>query len=145
MTNIHCELTGDAIDPARAIAAVSGPDCGAISIFIGAVREENEGRRVLFLEYEAYLDMAERVMTAIAEEAAARFAPCHLAMIHRTGRLELGEISVVVVAASPHRKEAIEACRHVIERIKATVPIWKKEHFEGGEVWIEGCTAGDHS
>ena len=99
------------------------------------------GREVLHLEYEAYEPLAARVFDRIREEAAARWPGARLALAHRVGRLEIGEASVVVAAAAPHRVEAFAACRYAIERIKQVAPIWKREHFEGGEVWIEGAVA----
>jgi molybdopterin synthase catalytic subunit len=131
------------IDTMKVMRAVSGPDAGAIATFVGTVREENAGRRVLSLEYHAYGTMAERVMARIGAEVVSRYGPCRVAMVHRTGRLQLGEVSVVVAVAAAHRAEAMEACRLGIERLKAIVPIWKKEYFEGGEKWIEGCSHED--
>ena len=125
----------------EALAAVAGPGTGGIAVFLGTVRNENEGRRVLWLEYDAYAEMAEPAMAGIAEEIRARFgASTRVALIHRVGRLEIGEIAVIVAAGTPHRAEAFDACRMGIERLKASVPIWKKEVFEGGEVWVDNCT-----
>ena len=129
------------LDPAAVAREVAGGDCGAVALFVGTVREENQGRRVRFLEYEAYEPLAARVFDRIREEAAARWPGARLALAHRVGRLEIGEASVVVAAAAPHRAEAFAACRYAIERIKQVAPIWKREHFEGGEVWIEGAVA----
>lgn len=111
---------------------------GAIALFVGTVRNANDGRRVRFLEYEAYPEMAEREMEAIAGETRARFPVARIAIVHRTGRLEIGETSIVIAVAAPHRAAALEACRFVIDSVKVRVPIWKREHFEGGAVWIEG-------
>ena len=126
------------IDVARVIASVAGPESGAISVFLGTVREESLGQRVLFLEYEAYLPMAEHELRAIVRLLPVEFGPSRVAIEHRLGRLEIGETSVAIAVASPHRRVAIAACAEAIERVKKTVPIWKKEHFEGGAVWIEG-------
>ena len=126
------------IDPARVIASVAGPDCGALSVFLGTARNRTGGRSVLALEYDAYEGMAERVMEAIGAEVAGRHAPCRVAIEHRTGRLLPGEIAVVVVAASPHRAAAFAACREAIELVKARAPIWKKEFFEDGAEWAAG-------
>jgi molybdopterin synthase catalytic subunit len=126
------------IDPQDTIGAVAGWDAGAIATFLGTVRATTEARRVLYLEYEAYAPMAEKAMREIALAMPARFGPCRVAIEHRVGRLELGEISVAIAVASPHRQVALDACREAIERLKTTVPVWKKEHFEGGAVWIEG-------
>ena len=114
---------------------------GAIASFIGLVREQNQGRRVSFLEYEAYEPLAVRALQLIIDEAAKHWADTRLGVHHRIGRLELGEASIVIVAASPHRAHAFAACRYTIERVKQIVPIWKHEHFEGGDVWLEGATA----
>ena len=129
------------------IAAVSaaqdarqGSD-GAVVTFLGLVRNHNVGRRVLYLDYEAYEPLAVRSFERIAAEVGARWASVRLGLHHRIGRLEIGEASVVIVTASPHRADAFAACRYAIERIKQISPIWKHEHFEGGEVWIEGATA----
>lgn len=136
-------ITSEPIDPARAIASVSGTDCGAVSVFLGTARDRTGGRRVLALEYEAYASMAESVMEEIGTEVALRHSPCRIAVEHRTGRLLPGEIAVVVVAASPHRAAAFAACREVIERVKARAPIWKKEFFEDGAEWVsESCAEG---
>ena len=129
------------IDVRDAIAAVAGPDAGAVSVFLGTVRGSTEGRRVLFLEYEAYTPMAEKVLREIALALPREIGPCRIAIVHRVGRLEIGETSVVIAVASPHRRVAIAACAEAIERVKTTAPIWKKEHFEGGAVWVEGARA----
>ncbi len=119
----------------------AGTADGAVTSFLGLVRHENRGRRVLFLEYEAYEALAVRALERIVDEARASWASTRLGVHHRIGRLELGEASVVIVAASPHRAHAFAACRYAIERIKQIVPIWKHEHFDGGDVWLEGATA----
>jgi molybdopterin synthase catalytic subunit len=114
---------------------------GAITSFVGLVRDHNQGRRVSFLEYEAYEPLAVRALNLIIEEARAAWPSARLGVHHRTGRLEIGEASIIIAAASPHRGEAFAACRYMIERVKQIVPIWKHEHFEGGDVWLEGATA----
>ena len=124
------------------LAQVASPKDGALALFLGAVRDENEGRRVLFLEYDAYPAMAKAEMARIEAEARSRFPVSSVAVSHRTGRLEIGEISVGVAVAAPHRADAMDACRFVIDEVKRRVPIWKKEHFEGGAVWIEGDRSG---
>ena len=131
-------------DPIRAedlVREVRGDGDGAVALFLGTVRNRNAGRRVLHLEYHAYPGMAEREMERIEHDAAKRYGASRVAIVHRTGRLEVGEVSVAVAVASAHRAEAMEACRFVIDTLKKTVPIWKKEYYEGGAVWIEG--AGD--
>jgi len=129
------ELIEDPIDVAALTAAVASEADGAITTFVGVVRNHAEGRQVFRLEYHAYKAMALKVLQQIGEETESRW-PVRLALSHRLGRLEIGEASVAVVAASPHRAEAFEACRHAIERIKADVPIWKKEHYEEEAAWV---------
>ncbi len=114
---------------------------GAVATFLGLVRNHNAGRRVEHLEYEAYEPLAVKAFERIAAEIAARWPGVRLALHHRIGRLEVGEASVAIAAASPHRGDAFAACRYAIERVKQIAPIWKREVFEGGEVWIEGATA----
>ncbi len=134
-------MTADALDATAVAGIVASADCGAIATFVGIVRDEHGGRRVLWLEYEAYEPLAIKAFTRIDEEAGERWPSIALAIHHRVGRLEIGDASVVIAAASPHRPEAFAACRYAIERIKQIAPIWKHEHFEGGAVWIEGATA----
>lgn len=133
-------LQNGPIDVTALTAEVRGDGDGAVSLFLGTVRNVNAGRRVLFLEYEAYAPMAEREMERIAEEARARFGLSRVAIVHRVGRLDIGEASVAIAVAAPHRAAALDACRFVIDTLKRSVPIWKREHFDGGEVWIEGGT-----
>lgn len=121
------------------VVAVKGD--GAVASFVGIVREQNLGRRVLFLEYEAYEALAVKTLERIVAEAHAAWPDARLAVHHRIGRLEIGDASVAIVAASPHRGHAFAACRYAIERVKQIAPIWKREHFAGGEVWLEGATA----
>lgn len=121
--------------------AVEVPGAGAVATFLGLVRDHNQGRRVLWLDYEAYAPLAEKALGIIVDEAQSRWVGARVAIHHRTGRLDVGEASVVIAVATPHRADAFAACRYAIERIKQIVPIWKHEHFEGGEVWIEGATA----
>ena len=132
------ELTTDVLDPRRLEAAVSHAGAGAICTFTGVVRNNSRGRQTTRLEYEAYSTMAEKQMRAIAAEIGEKWPEARAAFAHRTGPLEIGEASVVVSVSSPHRAEAIDACRWGIDRLKESVPIWKKEFFEDGEVWIEG-------
>ena len=114
---------------------------GAIATFLGLVRNHNAGRGVRYLEYEAYEPLARKTFERIAAEVGTRWPGVRLALHHRTGRLEIGEPSVAIAAASPHRADAFAACRYTIERVKQIAPIWKREFFEGGDVWIEGATA----
>jgi molybdopterin synthase catalytic subunit len=114
---------------------------GALVTFLGLVRNHNAGRRVRHLEYEAFEPLALKAFARIAGEIGERWPGARLALHHRIGRLEVGEASVAIAAASPHRAEAYAACRYAIERVKQIAPIWKREFFEGGDVWIEGATA----
>ncbi|MFQ6020366.1 MAG: molybdenum cofactor biosynthesis protein MoaE [Dehalococcoidia bacterium] len=132
------EVAHGAIDPPKLIEHVRKDESGAVALFLGVVRNNSLGRRVLHLEYDAYPEMATRVMEEIAREAMARWPLSDVAIQHRIGRLEIGEASMAVAVASPHRQEAFAACHHIVDRIKAIVPIWKKEVWEGGEAWIEG-------
>jgi len=141
MPDARFRVTSDPLDVKAVSAIVSSADCGAVTAFVGLVRNENGGRQVLWLEYEAYEPLAEKAFARIDEEAGERWPSIGLAIHHRIGRLEIGDASVVIAAASPHRAEAFAACRYAIERIKQIVPIWKHEYFEGGDVWIEGATA----
>jgi len=136
------EVTAKPLDPQRLVDHVRKDESGAVVLFLGVVRNNNLGRRVLYLEYDAYPKMATRVMRQIAEEATARWPLSDVAMQHRTGRLEIGETALLIAVSSPHRREAFETCHHLIDRFKEVVPIWKKEVWEGGEVWIEGEPAG---
>ena len=119
----------------------SSGNAGAIAMFLGLVRNHNQGRRVQYLEYEAYEPLALKAFARIDDEVRGRWPGMRLALHHRTGRLGIGEASVAIVTASPHRGDAFAACRYVIERVKQIVPVWKREYFEGGDVWIEGATA----
>lgn len=129
------------IDALTAAVADAAGAHGAVATFVGLVRNDNLGRRVAYLEYEAYDPLAVRALNRIVDEARAAWPGATLGVHHRTGRIELGDASVVIVAASPHRADAFAACRYTIERVKQIVPIWKHEHFDGGDVWLEGATA----
>jgi molybdopterin synthase catalytic subunit len=113
------------------------PADGALCLFVGMVRDHNGGRRVLRLEYEAYEEMALPLMEKIAAEVRERWRITEVRIVHRLGRLEVGDASVAVAVTSPHRREAFEACRYAIDTLKATVPIWKKEFYADGEVWLD--------
>jgi molybdopterin synthase catalytic subunit len=141
MPDPRFRLSADPLDVSAVAAVVASADCGAVTTFVGLVRDDNAGRRVLWLEYEAYAPLALKAFARIDEEAGERWPSIGLAIHHRVGRVEIGQPSVVIAAASPHRPEAFAACRYAIERIKQIAPIWKHEHFEGGAVWIEGATA----
>ena len=138
---VRFRVSAAPLDVADVAAAVAGPGCGAVTTFIGLVRNENAGRTVKYLDYEAFGPLAVKSFERIAVEAAERWPSVILAIHHRTGRLEIGDASVAIAAASPHRADAFAVSRYAIERIKQISPIWKHEHFEGGDVWIEGATA----
>jgi molybdopterin synthase catalytic subunit len=132
------EITTEPISVDEVSRRVSDPSVGAVVSFAGVVRGTNDGRTVHYLEYETYPEMAEITMAQIGEEVKNRWPIERVAIVHRVGRQEIGETSVVIAVASGHRQGAFEAGRYAIDRIKEIVPIWKKEYFEGGEVWIEG-------
>lgn len=134
------EIIDGPLGPDRCLDAVRGPRSGGIVTFIGTVRDFSEGKRVEYLEYEAYRPMALAKMQQLAREAGERWPVTAIAMQHRVGRLDIGDDAVVIAVACPHRAEAFEACRFVIDRLKEIVPIWKKEHGEGGAVWVGGPT-----
>ena len=134
-------ITTARLDSAALVDALDKAGVGAVTVFLGLVRDNNRGKRVLHLEYEAYEPLALRGLDLIVDEARERWPDARLAIHHRIGRMEIGEVSVVIAAASPHRAHAFAASRYAIERIKQIVPIWKHEYFDGGDVWIEGATA----
>jgi molybdopterin synthase catalytic subunit len=134
-------VTAAPLDAAAAVAEVARNSDGAVATFVGLVRDHNAGRTVLWLDYEAFAPLALKAFAQIAAEAGAKWPGARVAIHHRTGRVAIGEASVVIAAASPHRADAFAVCRYAIERVKQIAPIWKHEHFEGGEVWIEGATA----
>lgn len=131
-------VTPDSLETGDAVAAVSSPAAGAIGIFLGVVRDNNLGRRVQYLEYDAYPSMAEKVMAEIGEEARSKFTLEDVAILHRTGRLEIGEASLLVAVSTGHRAESFEAGHWIVNEVKRRVPVWKKEVWEDGEEWIEG-------
>jgi molybdopterin synthase catalytic subunit len=135
------EITEAPLDAARIASSVAASACGAVVTFVGLVRDHNAGRQVLRLEYEAYAPLARATFERIAAEAEAHWPSVRIAIHHRIGTLPIGEASVVIAAASPHRADAFCACRYAIERVKQIAPVWKREHFDGGDVWIEGATA----
>ncbi len=135
------DVTAAVLDPPAVAAAVARSGDGAVTTFVGLVRDHNAGRQVLWLDYEAFVPLALKSFEQIAAEAAGKWPGARLAIHHRTGRVAIGEASVAIAAASPHRADAFAVCRYAIERLKQIAPIWKHEHFEGGEVWIEGATA----
>jgi molybdopterin synthase catalytic subunit len=133
----RCSLSADPLDAEAVAARVAGPDAGGLVTFVGAVRARSRGRSIRHLEYEAYPEMALAEMERICDEGARRWEGTRIAIAHRIGRLEVGEAAVVVVAASPHRAEAFEACRFAIDALKRDVPIWKKEVATDGAYWVD--------
>ncbi len=131
-------LTRDAIVPHEIVPALEKPEDGAIVIFDGIVRNHSRGRRTLYLEYESYESMALSKLQQLAADARGRFAIRDVAIVHRLGRIEIGESSVLIAVFSAHRAAAFEACRWLIDTLKSTVPIWKKEFFEDGAIWADG-------
>ncbi|TMA92977.1 MAG: molybdenum cofactor biosynthesis protein MoaE [Deltaproteobacteria bacterium] len=129
-------VTNQPIDLNELVRFVTDPEAGAIATFIGTTRNNNEGRKVIGLDYEAYPEMAEKELARIGEDAKKNWPICRMAISHRLGPVQIGEASVIIAVSSAHRDAAFAACRFAIEEIKKTVPIWKKEVFEGGEVWI---------
>jgi molybdopterin synthase catalytic subunit len=129
-------LTADPIDLGAVVAEVADERAGAVATFLGTTRIHSRGRTVLYLEYEAYEGMAEKVMAEIAETLAGRYELCKLAIAHRIGRVGIGETSVAIAVSAPHRDHALAACKEAIDTLKVDVPLWKKEVYEGGEEWI---------
>ena len=129
-------LTEHPIDLAAIVREVEDERAGAIATFLGTVRAESRGRRVVRLEYEAYEGMAEDVMADLARQLGDRYDLCGISIVHRTGICEIGEASVAIAVSAPHRQDALAACRDAIDTLKQTVPLWKKEVYEGGEEWI---------
>ena len=138
------EITEHAIDLSALVERVGDPEAGAIATFLGTTRRSNRGRVVERLEYEAYAEMAVAEFERIGAEAASRWEITASAIVHRVGVVPLGEASVAIAVAAPHRRESIEACHFLIDALKLVAPIWKKEHFEGGEVWIGSLADCDH-
>lgn len=131
-------LTRDPLDRAALVAATTHSSVGGIVVFEGVVRDHARGKQIRYLEYEAYEEMAREQILTIINTTQQRWGVERVAVAHRFGRLEIGEASVIIVVASPHRTEAFEACRYIIDTLKETVPIWKKEVATDGEAWVEG-------
>jgi MoaE-MoaD fusion protein len=129
-------LTAEPLSVDAVVDEVRSDAAGAIATFIGTTRVQSRGRTVLHLDYEAYEEMAEQVMAEIATELKSRYDLCGIAIHHRTGRVEIGEASVVIAVSAPHRQDALAACKDAIDTLKQQVPLWKKEFYEGGEEWI---------
>jgi molybdopterin synthase catalytic subunit len=124
------------LDLGAAVAEAASDDAGAVATFVGTVRRSSRGRDVLYLEYEAYKEMAEPLLEQLAVELTAKHGLSKVAIHHRTGRVEIGEASVVIAVSAPHRGAALDACREAIDTLKTTIPLWKKEVYAGGEEWI---------
>jgi molybdopterin converting factor subunit 1 len=137
------ELTNEPIDVGSVARRIVPPECGATVTLDGYVRELTKGRRTLYLTYEAYAPMALSEMKRLCEQAHAQFDIAQIGIVHRTGRLEIGESSVVISVSAPHRRAAFECCEWAIKELKRSVPIWKKEFYEDGEVWVEGEVTSD--
>jgi len=129
-------VTREPIDLQELVQRVTDASAGAIATFIGTTRNNNEGRKVIALDYEAYPEMAEKELARIGEDAGKKWKIERMAITHRIGPVQITEPSVIIAVSAAHRDDAFQACRFAIEEIKKTVPIWKKEVFEGGEVWI---------
>lgn len=135
-------LSIDALTTAVEAAVRSrGEGCGALASFLGVVRATHQGRAVRYLEYEAYDALAVKTFAQIRDEARDRWPEAELALVHRVGRLEIGEASIAIVAATAHRADAFAVCRYAIERVKQIAPVWKHEFFEDGDGWVEGAVA----
>jgi molybdopterin synthase catalytic subunit len=129
-------ITDQPLDVARVVAEAERDEAGAVASFIGTVRRSSRGRDVQHLEYEAFAEMAEPMLRELAGELTAKHGLCDVAIHHRVGRVEIGEPSVVIAVSAPHRAAALDACREAIDTLKETIPLWKKEVYEGGEEWI---------
>jgi len=135
-------LSIDALTQAvEATVRSRGEGCGALASFLGVVRATHQGRAVRYLEYEAYDTLAVKTFEQIRDEVRAHWPDAELALVHRVGRLEIGEASVAIVAATAHRADAFAVCRYAIERVKQITPVWKHEFFEDGDAWVEGAVA----
>jgi molybdopterin synthase catalytic subunit len=134
-------IVTEPIDIQEIFRSVESKEAGAVDIFIGTTRNNSSGKKVLFLEYEAFAEMALKEMEAIGDELRIRWNICAASIVHRIGRVDIGEASVIIAVSSAHRKEAFESCRFAIDTLKKTVPIWKKEYFEDGAAWVDGGAA----
>ena len=129
-------VVSEEIEPEQVLARVQAPEHGGILCFVGTVRAQSHDRRVLHLEYEAYPEMARAKLEEIGREIVSRWTVGDVAIVQRVGRLNIGEVALVVALAAPHRGDLFDACRYAVDRLKEIVPIWKKEVFEGGEEWV---------
>jgi molybdopterin synthase catalytic subunit len=138
--SVHASITSDVIEPAAVLSRVGADADGAAVLFLGTVRNENENRPVSGMRYDAFVEMAVPVLRAIAEEAAAQCGSDRIAVVHRVGELGIGEVSVAIAVSTPHRAEAFDAARYIIEQIKQRLPVWKHEHYVGGAAqWLSGA------
>jgi molybdopterin synthase catalytic subunit len=135
--DLRVAITRRPIDIGALYAEVADPGAGAVLAFLGSVRAHKQGRRVLRIDYEAYESMALRVLQRLGQEMLSRWSARRVVLVHRVGRLEVGDVSVALVLSTPHRDQGFEALRYGIESLKKDAPIWKKEHFEDGEVWVQ--------
>jgi len=139
VAEVHAWVTPEPISAESVLPLVQRADCGAAVVFLGTVRDHNEGRVVRAVHYEAYREMAERVLREIVQEAAQRVPSAQVAAVHRLGELNIGDVSVAIAVATPHRAEALEACRYVIEEVKQRLPVWKQERYASGQSnWLKG-------
>lgn len=137
---MYARVTPDPIGANTVLAEVGTEDDGAVLTFLGTVRSTNDGKPVRGMRYDAYAEMAERTLLEIATEAQQRFDPSRIAVVHRTGELEIGEVSVAIAVSTPHRAAAFDAVRYIIEELKQRLPVWKKEHYVTGEErWLDGA------
>ena len=132
------ELTSEPLEPQKALDMVRNPEHGGVVLFLGTGRASSRGRKVLRLQYEAYPAMAEKRLQEIEEEMRRRWGPLEVAILHRLGRVEVGEIGVAIAVSAPHRRQAFAACRFAIDQLKKSVPLWKKEVFPDGWEWAKG-------
>jgi molybdopterin synthase catalytic subunit len=143
---LKSRITQKSIDPAKALASVVDDDAGGIVLFVGTVRNQTDGRRVKGLEYQVYRRMARLEIAKLEEEIRKRWPVKSITLVHREGKLKVGDVSVVVAVSAPHRGEAFDAARYAIDRIKDSFPIWKREKFEGGPyAWVKGTPIQSHS
>ncbi|MDH5382344.1 MAG: molybdenum cofactor biosynthesis protein MoaE [Cyclobacteriaceae bacterium] len=133
---IDIQIKEDKLDTQTCLDAVADPGAGGTTIFVGTVRNQTQGKPVVRLEFESFIPMAEKEMRKIAEYVTQKWDALHISIHHRVGILDVGEIPVIIAVSTPHRKAAFEACEYTINTLKKTVPIWKKEIFEDGEVWV---------
>jgi molybdopterin synthase catalytic subunit len=138
--SVHVRVTADPVDASSVLDAVGTPEDGAVLVFLGTVRRSNDGRAVSGMLYEAYVEMAEQTLGTIASEAMERAGASRVAAVHRIGDLAVGEVSVAIAISTPHRAEAFDGGRYVIEEIKKRLPVWKHEHYVDGEArWLDGA------